>query len=278
MRVIPGSYLWHRMCFLLGQFIGLNPKGESRPMVKKQVLALAIPYLLGTCVGIGVGVVGTLVWGPDAHAASYQFNFNNVEQGANSTASPSLQVHGNEVKKSPGDSTMPAPQVSGDLAPKVEVTSSKSEAPIADLGAGTSTHRSFRLGFLASALNLGRADRATHTSWGGGLSASYLPLKGLGITGFGAVGEWNHYYAGLEAEVTPFRLSVFGLNDLVELGAVGGASIIGQGSQNDLVAHVGARIGLNLGDRVSVAATARTNLTNGSFQALMADAGLTVRF
>ena len=89
-------------------------------------------------------VLGLLHGLAEAHAATYNFYFNNAEQGANSTANPSVTVQAGEPSKvasEPG--ALPAKE------PEVE---EPSEPPAVETVAATSSCQSFLLCMIGTAM------------------------------------------------------------------------------------------------------------------------------
>lgn len=198
-------------------------------------------------------------------AATYNFYFNNTEQGDNSTATPSLavehQADGTDVVKK-----------NGDVVNEEAKETSPAELP-ASASAAEGTHdqtpaRPFRLS-LAGGVEF-YDDSAVLGPWGQGyyyngsgdalyyqLSLAYMPLSYLGFQGFVAAGrKWS---AGVELELDPVKLTLFGHEDVFELGLLAGASTMAAVDDNWVSLHVGARAALNFGKRWQLAANVRGN-------------------
>ncbi|MBS1983686.1 MAG: hypothetical protein JST16_05890 [Bdellovibrionales bacterium] len=216
-----------------------------------------------------------------AGAAVYNMYFNNVEQGDNSTATPSVTVHkteeGTKVTKTSGDGTVaspvvenPAPAPAPVAAPVAAEATSVAAAPRAvDSGLkwrfSLNGGRSYNSGGWASsgksiALNLG-----------------YFPLPYLGFNVWGGhtflhTGDrWAE--GGAEIEVDPVKLNLFGFTDSVEVGVMAGLSNLGRSPDNYVSLYAGARVALNFASRWNINVTGR-----GNYGFYTVDAGLGYRF
>lgn len=233
-------------------------------------------------VGLLAGVLTTLVcmtlissW---VEAATFNYIFNNVEQGPNSTASPSLSVSGEKPKlvQSPPEEggapveSLPSPVPSvAPVFPATQSTVTHASSP----GHDADKRKAWRAELLAHSVN---RDQGV----GGTFTLGYFPLRELGVSarfGTGADFKQSAYWGG-ELEVIPLRLSVFGAQDMLDLGAVVGGSSLGH-ALGTATAHAGVKSSIHFGDRFALTAGLRTNLTSRSeFTYLLADAGISLRF
>ncbi len=206
--------------------------------------------------------------------------FNNVEQGPNSTANPSIVVDGNGkvVKKSEDGKTLQ--QYNTDAAsPTAEVSSvpaAQTTTVVSEVAQpARSTRRSwFKMGMAYHALTSNRLDQT-----GGTLSLTLMPLRGFGISAFGGIGSKHQNFYGGELEVLPLRLSLFDFEDFVELGGTLGVSSLGTLSKVKGTVHFGPKIQVNFGPHYSIVASYRTNISDrAKYTYGMVDAGLTIRF
>jgi hypothetical protein len=216
--------------------------------------------------------------------------FNNIEQGANSTASPQLQVSGNKVKTSePAENTQEVLQsetsgnlVAGNMVKKTTVT--ETEVKAVDDPAKPSS-RKWKLGLGASALAGKVAGLSGNNPINGAASLTFFPLKMVGLTLF-AGSNLQRSYVGGDLEIVPLRLTFLETPDFLELAGLIGASSIsreyesksGFGANAWGTVHTGARASLNFNSRYGLTAVARTNITDrASTNYVMAEAGLTIR-
>lgn len=210
-------------------------------------------------------------------AATFNNIFNNVEQGANSASNPSLNVSDGKILKNEPTATPAAPAA----------TPSTQAAAAADPKNEENPFRHWRFGFMGHAIgqrgqNLSQARDAVA---GVSFSTSYFFLKDFGISAFSGLSSTGKGFLGGELEFVPIRLTVFGFKDLVELGALAGASNLGgtyaasPDGPTSLTMHLGARVSINMGDRYALIADTRTNVSHRSqINYLMGEAGLAVRF
>lgn len=194
-------------------------------------------------------------------AATYNFYFNNTEQGDHSTAKPTVSVNADAKTVSVTD---PAPKANtGDqknLEPMPPVSSlgtdqvaavtsvAKIDEPVREQN--TSFFKKFRFGM--SAFTVRQKFKAVHTSssytyspdgnysgttffpvesdashyeTGGLLNLSFHFNRYLATNGYIGIAFRNSsVLGGLEAQVTPFHFSIFGREDAVELAGLGGVS------------------------------------------------------
>ena len=260
-------------------------------------------------IGLSLAVVAAGIFVAKLQAASYNVFFNNVEQGANSTSSPSLQVSDGKAQKkadqasvatgpgAPGTQsgipasdftdTLPHQEISPETVAKANLTPGVTVAqpPVPQVYA-EDQFRHFRLAL--SGLNIQNPQWNSNAgTYGGMLTASFFPLRDLGFSLYGAgnansTGGHGLVYGG-DVEVVPLHLSIFGSHNAIEAGALIGASNINTFNLSTFsdtwgTVHAGARLTFNFGDRFGITTAVRTNLTDRSlFHYVMAEAGLTLR-
>jgi hypothetical protein len=230
-----------------------------------------------------------------ARAATFNVNFNNVEQGPNSTSSPSLVVNnGKRVEDAKQVNSTPP---NGEAAPAA--------APLPELGGTTATEtnvpviqplperrrRPFQFDITAFMTGggfelSGRPGMAAAFTWN--------PWKYFGLRAFTGVilgerfmegfrGDFlientpqghSRLLAGAETEVIPLHVSLFGSEEWLALGAFGGVSTMSYRSGDPLsMAHLGARARMRFGDAVGAVAQMRFN-----FQYFAFETGLSFNF
>ncbi len=231
------------------------------------------------------------------HAATYNFYFNNTEQGPNSTASPMVTVNG-EGKPST-------------ISPPVDKSEERTGSTLTQEQRDgiASFFKKFRFGIgwnNAKTKQSAAYNYVTESGMGLGSSNEYEDeLEGFGANlGF----SFNSYF-GLEAfvtslrytgsnmgavvfggglEVTPVRLSLFGAEDVVSLSALGGASnaFMLHFNHDGIAWYYGAKLGVRLSKHVGIQVSARiapgnssgadsSYVSNDRRRTLLADAGLT---
>jgi hypothetical protein len=224
-----------------------------------------------------------------AYAATYNFYFNNTEQGDNSTATPNVVV--NDGKKEGGKSLEPK-NPALDPAASSQATSAAAAVPgpapssasgqqsTAALPADAVSPPEFRhVRLTAGATDLLGA-------MGASVGIGYFFNREFGFNAFGVLSRgdyktfgangtwsgtesWTGFDAGLEMEVTPVRIAVGRIEDLLDLGGMLGVSTIAADTGNWVSPHLGARLNINLGSRWGITTTARLNASYA-----MAEAGL----
>ena len=243
--------------------------------------------------GVLLGLFGLayVAWG-----ATYNFYFNNTEQGDNGTATPSVSVSGDGsvVKKSgaaepvqvKGDAaTVPAPDTKAPVTGAV----STAEAPapvenqeskfrvaigltgVSDYSAGHQYHMDGELEISASASYFFNRDF--------GLSVFGSKLPSVGDTGDGT--SYDHWLAGIEAEFVPIHITIGRMDDLIDLGVIGGVAAEYSSAENYSQSTVepgswqirpegGIRLGLNVGKSWSIIAGIRANADFATGEAALA--------
>jgi hypothetical protein len=240
------------------------------------------PALMGFICGIAMVILSLVGFMRGVQAATYNVLFNNVEQGAGSTANPTVHVADGKAVKSEGTSvnplaTMepaPSPAASPAAAPEKTVAAGNGTAPAPE---GNKLRRArFALG--GAVLGQNRGDLESGSKWGGSLNASYFFLDELGVNAFTGWTPGRSALVGTELEFVPLHATFFGQPRFIELGALAGASTLGRSQGLWGTVHAGARATVNFSDRYGLTATVRTNLTDRSrYDYLLAEVGLTVR-
>lgn len=222
-------------------------------------------------VGLTLGMFG-LAW--VAWGGSYNFYFNNTEQGSNSTATPTVTVTTDEKSKS-GANSVPASETGTAPAAQTVTVPGSAPGPVsANTVAATedSSKKSRRFRASATGLVMGRK-AGGEKSVGGGLGFAYFPVReiGLNIYGFGMNGGGEDGVVGLDLEVLPLRFSLGRFENLIETGPILGASTFKRASGNLVTLHAGLRLNFNLGEQWSITSSARINMGYK-----MAEAGIAV--
>ena len=158
-----------------------------------------------------------------ARAATYNFYFNNTEQGDNSTAAPKVTV-GEDKPATKAETSAPAVSAAAVPAPsESKVTASE----LAESPKPATQHWRFSLG-LSAMQEFGASDSFSpeHPAEPG-MSVSFFFNKYVGLTLFGAKLPTedfspNRWAFGLETEVLPFHITVAGIENFLELGVIGG--------------------------------------------------------
>ena len=123
-----------------------------------------------------------------SYGASYNLYFNNVEQGNNSQASPTLNV----------PSEKPSQLKPSLNEEKLEIVTGYSPPQ--------QSQKNLRLGLLAQML--GTRSGIKSPALGGTLSAAFFPIRELGVNIFGNLSERSTSVLGAELEIIPLSLSL----------------------------------------------------------------------
>lgn len=241
-----------------------------------------LSFLSGLLFGMIVALGALFLASEWVYSATYNVMFNNVEQGPNSTANPTLQVSGSDVKKNPGVGAVP--EVKTDLSPPAPQPEAQSVAqapePIDPEG---KQKLPWRMEFLGQSTGFGTAGLGKREDrvLGGSLGISYFPIRDLGITlkgGLTQTSDSNFYWGG-DLEFVPVRVGLFGQKDFLQTGLILGASTIGKSDDYWGSVHGGVRASVHFAERFGILAGIRTNLSDRNVLSYtMAEAGLTVRF
>lgn len=213
-------------------------------------------------------------WGCLAQAATYNFYFNNTEQGDNSTATPTVTMSGDKSKPS-AERTPGAPALAGVPAP--------APASAAPTVAAHESHTALSPGeipapeFRHCRITGGLANKSG--AWGGSANLGYFFTREFGINAFGGGfgqnylnGNDTRFFGGAELEVTPIRITVGRIDNLIDIGGLLGVSTIDADEDNWISPHAGLRMNLNLGNRWSLTTTSRFNASYA-----MGELGIAIR-
>lgn len=266
-------------------------------MNKPRLIRLQDEWMLAAVAG---ALILLAAW--NAEAATYNFYFNNAEQGDNSTAAPSVVVHDKGEGQAPVVQKVPDPQPSAvpsgqaagitpEPASPSPTSSNESVVPAylpqpSDLMSKIN-RRWFRLQGGYSAVGTVQPKNDSYTTYSyssdygystysssgsshgrGGyeLSATLLPSKYVGLTAFyGPV-------LGLEVEMIP----IHSWEGKVEMGFMLGVSQVN--SEGGAVGHGGARLSWNTNYPWGVTLAARLAPTSSNNGYLALEGGLTYSF
>jgi hypothetical protein len=205
-----------------------------------------------------------------ARAATYNFYFNNTEQGDNSTATPTVTVSDGKAEKRLTPQPASAAPVATPVAPPEPVA-----APVAAFpGASSTAVIPEGPGFLGS-------DRTAHFRLTAGVGEVFEadsaigPFFDLGLFANRYVGvnfyvgvsqlQWDYWWQrsstviGGELELTPLHLGTGAHPDLLELGVLLGASNLYPAEDNWVAPHLGGRLSVNFGNYAALTAVVRGN-------------------
>lgn len=250
-------------------------------------------------------VLGAAAFGPvsSAMGAVYNLYFNNTEQGPNSVANPHLVVSPNgQVTGAQAGTTgtlgpdttttyTPVPTASADPAytpppvptpaPVVSPAIDGQEVPPAGesrtaWGRPFQAERNWRLtaAFSGQKESFQEPGAIDEDGLGAVATLSYLPLSYFGFNLFGGIDSESRPIIGGEIEIVPLKFTIFGFNNKMEIGVLGGASNLGTAPGNLASLHVGARVGWNFGDDRWLLNVA----VRGNDGFIMADTGVGLRF
>ena len=217
-------------------------------------------------------------------AASFNYYFNNVEQGANSKASPVLNVGSKGIPTKAADAAPEnaAESPSSESQEYVESSLPSDSTPAKNETSGeidlSGKESWVRLGILTHSLGPDVSPFGENNRVGGTVTLGFFPLRDFGINAMAAVGSLEHFFYGAEFEAVPLRVSLFGLNHFIEGSALVGASSIGKTEGRIGSIHGGVKLGVNFGREIGFTTGFRTNLSDRNrFQYYMMDAGLQIR-
>ena len=210
----------------------------------------------------------------EASAATYNWYFNNVEQGKNSEANPVLTTDGKKTQKKrineKGKETMT--EVQGPSS-SVEGTSVVKEKSLTE-----DDERQWRMIVSASQSGYDMGQASQYSSPGGMFSAAYYFEKQIGINLFGGFLPKEEFFAGGELELIPLQLKVFDLDRFIEAGLMLGAMSLGKTKTQDGTLHAGVRLNVNMGPRFGLSSTLRTNISGrANTRYYMSQLGLSYR-
>lgn len=214
----------------------------------------------------------------EVEAATFNYIFNNVEQGDNSTTSPSIVVDGEKITKKNGE--------------VVSTSSAESEIPMANPEARRALkYRLMALGSMLSNytpnnISLKSTGQEVKGMWkerssaNATIAGSVFVGRDLALGGFWANQNDGKANYGAEAEFIPARIEVLGKYDFIETGILLGASTIGRdylGKGGTF--HGGVRASVNFLPQLGITAAIRSNINERSkYRYTMAEAGLAYRF
>lgn len=239
-------------------------------------------------------IPGLLTFVLVTQGATYNFIFNNTEQGPNSSATPSIHVSPDGlVQKTAG---VPAGVVSGATSEGAS-TSVGAPAGVPPTGlpqnaasvpqASSEVARTALTGDTAAHDRRWRFDLGLATVWEYGhvgdfgegrispsLGVSFFPVSQVGLHAFigSMMNDYTPFFGGFEIELIPLQIGFGRFNRLIEAGLLAGVSSSSSSYQR-LLAHAGARINVNLGEQWGLTTGLRLNHAN-----VFADAGLSIRF
>jgi hypothetical protein len=233
-----------------------------------------------------------------AYGATYNFYFNNTEQGPNSTATPHVTVTdgnltGAESKTMMGPKKpeseedkeeVPAPAPAAAAAPAPAPAAAASSVAVAPAVEPEGPHPVSHLrllvggGFVAPKETVnypGYSDPFGNSSGaysyrshqihpGAKFELGFFGTRDVGLNFFG--GGYSdsydrpHGFGGAELEIQPVHVSIGKAYDLINFGIMVGATTLGRVDDNWVAAHAGARLQFNIGDGWGFAATTRANL------------------
>jgi hypothetical protein len=207
-----------------------------------------------------IGLFG-LVWSAWAtQAATFNFMFNNTEQGPNSKASsvlntkdPSTAQVVQTTTDEDGNTTTTTSTAPETDTIEIGETTASSEALLAE-NSIRRHHLRFGLSFSGSTF-----DEDQLIAPGAQLEYTYSLHSILGITGFGNLNT-EAWTGGLELDLVPLRLDVFGKEDFMEAAVMAGGMLSGDYEGDEglrLAPHLGLRATINWTDSVGFVSSLR---------------------
>jgi hypothetical protein len=211
-------------------------------------------------------------------AESYNFFFNNVDQGPNSKSDAKVIVNSQPEKERtrPSETAAPAP-TSSPVDAKPDPSASASTVELRP----KSKH--FQADITAFMTASSRSELSGRPGWL--VSFGWYPIKYLGIRGYGGMtfgqgymsrfngdlllgdGSTSRFVLGADLDVVPFHVSLFGVEDWLSLGAfVGASSLAFEPGEPITLGHVGARARVRLGEHFGAVAVAKFNVNYAAFE------------
>jgi hypothetical protein len=230
-----------------------------------------------------LAVVSFFVAIASTFAGTYNFYFDNAEQGDNSTATPTVKVNGNE--KSDADVTQhPAASSNAPAASPVAVAPhlvSDEETPrsgvnwnLADLfNQNRFHHFSFGVGY-ANFDYSSKAPYDSNTYMGGDsgegplFSVGYDLNRDIGLKIYMAQLD-NYWIDGANLELTPIHISIGKVDDLIDLGGLVGAEEFHDGWPGEKFVF-GPRMNVNLTPAIQITSACRFTTASRLIEAGMA--------
>lgn len=215
------------------------------------------------------------------HAATFQYIFNNVEQGAGGVSNPSIQVDGQGRSSKSSNFGNTSPTTVAEAAAEAggeEASSSRSRFRLmaaqgrltASRGsAWAETKRDFNDFYLGRSGLIPTLAATYFTGRDLGFTAFWLPSRVAGQALFGA-----------EMEFIPVRVAVLGNTDFIETGILLGASTLGrQVLDKSGTLHAGLRASVNFHQQLGITAAVRSNFTDRrTYRYAQGEVGLAYRF
>lgn len=230
-------------------------------------------------------------------AGTYNFYFNNTEQGDHSVASPSLTTTDNEAAQNTSDKKNSA---ATSTTPSINRTETQSKPDTSDrFQTKLSDRQLWRLQFGTFALKktINEKDNDYYyvensTTFGPFISAGFYPIKWVGCTfslGFYTLNRrWGSAslepYLAFDGEVRPIVLDLFGIRDALSLGVFAGINNTHWSSFSSedrfynfevgrYSPYVGIRLGAKISEHWGFATSARRMF--GQINILQFDGGVT---
>ncbi len=251
--------------------------GNAKEWIEKNSDELRTFLQLTGLASLAMAALASLAMG-----ATYNFYFNNTEQGDNSTANPSLSVVDGKGAKSGGTEPLPEVMAQPSHPPTPPAAPPATETLTGPPPVAAAPEQSTLMAKVESLLGQPEFHKTRFTV-GAGLhpdhdvmltaNAGYFVSREIGFNAFGGVGSKrrrSEFNGGAELEVVPFRVSLGRIENIVDVGFMVGASTSRPASGNWVSPHLGARVNFNVGSRWSLTVAGRGNLGYGSGEAALA--------
>ncbi len=215
-----------------------------------------------------------------AYGATYNFYFNNTEQGPNSTASPSLTVTDGKATSTGADKTnVPTPAPASETlapapSPTATTTTSAQVSALAPEADGP-RKRKWRIAALGHAQDRDNAFDMSYSKLGSGVSVGFFPIRELGLSltaGATRIEKNPEAFALAELDFIPIHIALGSWENAIEGGVIGGFNTIRRVNGNAGSLHAGARVGINFSESFGLTASYRLNAG-----LRMAEAGIVIR-
>jgi hypothetical protein len=223
--------------------------------------------------------------------AQYNFHVNSIEQGANSTANPILNVSPGKVEKI-GAGTLNSTESTGQTPPLESVPVSpvtpqtrasfenSADEPLFNIGISAMSTR-----FAGDNSAAWKKDRVENQGLDVQGQLGLYPISYLGFNAFGGSFRYStrrKFLLGAELHLIPVKLDVLGMEEMFEIGLMGGVWNLVPDSKDSKTwarAFAGAKASLNFGRKAgSKALWAVNGAVRGNQDLMTADLGLSYKF
>lgn len=215
-----------------------------------------------------------------SEAATFNYIFNNVEQGENSTSSPSIVVDGEKITKNNGEAVTTSSLAAGSSVSPESNFSRPLKYRLMAMGSIINNRSSENISFQSTKHDIKGLNWEDRSTANATLSGSVFTGRDMAIGAFWVNQKKEKAHYGAEMEFIPVRVAVLGKYDFIETGILLGASTIGRDIlKKSGTFHAGLRASVNFHSQLGITGAVRSNLNERSnYRYTMAEVGLAYRF